>query len=220
MGQSRGFTYQYNNRLQRWQNPVNGQMVSEANVIAEMRRHQNATYTALDALTDSLYNGNINIAQWQAGVAQELKDAHLAQAMFGVGGKHNMTFVEYGRVGGTLRDEYRYLARFADDIAAGRQSRAQALARIKQYGNATQQSYWREWSLKEDYIWWRRNASESCGDCVDLESNNPYTASSLPTYPGAGSTRCRGNCKCTLHTERQPIEPVPQDDEVYDNAIR
>jgi hypothetical protein len=219
MGRTRGFGYQYNDRLQRWQNVSNGQMVSEANVIAEMRRHQDATYTALDALTEQLYNGQINVAQWQVGVAQELKDAHLAQAMLGVGGKANMTSVEYGRVGGVLRDEYRYLARFADDIAAGRQSRAQAMARIKQYGNASQQAYWREWSLKEPYIWWQRNAGESCSDCVDIEANNPYTGDTLPTVPGAGTTKCRGNCKCTLHTEQQPIAPLPPNVEEYD-AIR
>lgn len=172
------FNFQYDNRANRWRNPVNGQFVSENTVIAEMRRHQEATYTALDNLTKDLYAGRVNIQQWQTSVALELKDAHLAQAMFGAGGRANMDASKWGRVGGTLADEYRYLTNFANQIANGDISEKQALARIKQYGNATQQSYYREYA--------------NAGD-VPIDGSNP-----LDTVPGAGATRCRGNCKCSL----------------------
>lgn len=193
------FSYQYNNNANRWTNPVNGQFVAQAEVISEMRNHQTATYTALDNLTTSLYAGNITTAQWQVGVAQQLKDAHLAQAMYGAGGRANMTATKWGRVGGTLANEYSFLTNFANDIANGTVSEAQALARIKQYGNATQQSYWREFSANSpDLLYWLLSAVRNCPDCIDLAGNSPYTSDTIPTYPGAGVTRCRGNCKCTL----------------------
>lgn len=183
----------------RWRNRASGRFVSNQAVTNEMRRHVAATFDTLDNLTNALYDGNITVMQWQTAVASELKDAHLAQAMFAKGGRANMRPADFGRVGGVLRDEFRFLDGFAQDIADGRQSRAQALARIKQYGKATQQSYWREWALDtEGEIYWRLHPAEHCQDCIDLANNSPYTADTLPTYPGAGETQCRGNCNCTL----------------------
>jgi len=194
--------YVYNNRLLRWQEVATGRMVGEATVINQMRRHVAATFDTLDELTVRLYAGELTVQQWQTAVAAELKDAHVAQAMFARGGKVNMGATEYGRVGGTLADEYGYLSRFADDIAAGRQSLARARARVKQYGRATQQSYWREWALvSPGKVYWRLNPAEHCEDCINLEAANPYTANTLPTYPGAGATACRGNCNCHLERE-------------------
>lgn len=197
------FPYRYNNTYGRWETP-NGQFLSNDAVIAEMRVHQEASINRLKLYTERLYANQMSLQQWQLAVASELKDSHLAQAMFAVGGKQNMTQANYGRVGGTLADEYRYLANFAQDIANGKQSEAQALARITQYGQSTQQSYHREYvdaTPDNVLIYWRLNPADHCNDCVSLASGSPYKPSELPTVPGAGATQCRGNCKCEL--ERQ-----------------
>jgi hypothetical protein len=198
-------TYGYNNTAQRWYNTSNGRFVAEQTVTDEMRVHQTAPHNVLDNLTTQLYRGQITLEQWQIGVAYELKDAHLAQAMYAVGGKNNMTQANYGRVGGTLADEYRYLANFANDIASGNVSEAQALARIKQYGNATQASYWREYrNATKELIHWNLNPAEHCGDCLTLAGGSPYKPNELSQVPGDGATQCRGNCRCTLSREAVP----------------
>lgn len=197
------FPYRYNNTYGKWETPT-GQFISNDAVIAEMRVHQEVTVQAIQDYTNQLYSGAINVSQWQVAVASELKDSHLAQAMFAVGGKGNMTQANYGRVGGTLADEYRYLSNFASDIVAGRVSEAQAVARVAQYGQATQQSYHREFvEATPDgmVIYWNLNPADHCGDCVSLASGSPYSPGDLPTVPGAGATECRGNCKCELHRE-------------------
>lgn len=184
----------------RWVNAATGRFVSTVEVTNELRRHVAATFNTLDGLTNQLYNGGLTMEQWQVAVASELKDAHLAQSMFSRGGKHNMSAVEYGRVGGTLADEYRYLSAFADDIAAGKVSQAQALARIKQYGKAAQQSYWREYDLAtpdDEVIWWVLHPAEHCDGCLTLAFGSPYESGELHTHPGAGDTECKGNCNCT-----------------------
>jgi hypothetical protein len=191
----------YNNTAQRWYNTRNGQFVAQQAVTDEMRVHQQATYTVLNNLTSQLYAGQVSLEQWQIGVAAELKDAHLAQALYAIGGKNNATPANYGRVGGTLADEYRYLNGFAIDIANGGVSEAQALARIQQYGNATQQSYWREYKLLSEVIYWNLNPAEHCADCLDLAGRSPYQPQDLSQVPGDGNTTCRGNCKCTLSRE-------------------
>lgn len=201
--------YGYNNTAQRWYATNTGRFVSEQAVTDEMRVHQTATYNTLDGLTRQLYSGGITLEQWQIGVAAELKDAHLAQALYAIGGKNNATQANYGRVGGTLADEYRYLANFAADISAGRVSEAQALARIRQYGNATQASYWREYKLVSEIIHWNLNPAEHCGDCLDLAGGSPYKPNELSQVPGDGATQCRGNCRCTLSREAAPQPSTP-----------
>lgn len=205
-------TYGYNNTAQRWYNTGNGRFVSEQAVTDEMRRHQTATYDTLDRVTRQLYSGSITLEQWQTAVAYELKDAHLAQALYAIGGKNNATQANYGRVGGTLADEYRYLANFANDIAAGRVSEAQALARIHQYGNATQQSYWKEYKLLSELIYWRLgNTEKHCGICPSLASGSPYKPNELNQVPGDGNTPCRGHCDCSLSREQQPQPTLPNE---------
>jgi hypothetical protein len=134
--------YNYDNSAQRWRNSSDGRFVSHSSVVDEMRVHQQATYAALEGATRQLYAGRINVAQWQLITAQEIKDAHLAQGIFGAGGRANMDFAAWGRVGQTLREQCGFLDNFARQIAAGHITEAQALARMKMYGNATQQSYY------------------------------------------------------------------------------
>ena len=207
--------YAYNNTAQRWFDTASGKFVSESAVVDEMRLHQQATYNVLDNATRQLYAGQLSLEQWQLVVAAELKDAHLAQAMFAVGGKRNMTAENWGRVGGVLADEYRYLSQFAIDIQNG-YSEAQALARIKQYGNATQASYWREYKLvTKTQIWWTLGTTEKhCGECPKLAAASPYKPDELNQVPGDGNTPCRGNCDCTLSRAEfmQPVatEPRPE----------
>jgi hypothetical protein len=198
--------YAYNNTAQRWFDPVTGRFVSEQAVTDEMRLHQQATYNMLQNVTTQLYAGSLSIEQWQLAVAAELKDAHLAQAMFAVGGKRNMTQANYGRVGGTLADEYRYLAKFASEIAAGTVSEAQALARVNMYGNGTQQSYWREYKLAtKGQLWWTLGTTERhCGKCPELAAASPHNPNELNQVPGDGQTPCLSNCDCTLSREEIP----------------
>jgi hypothetical protein len=197
--------FAYNSGAQRWVNVGTRRFIPESRVIGEMRRHQAATFNTLQRLSEQLYSGSISIGQWQLGVASELKDAHLAQSMFAVGGRENMTQANFGRVGGTLANEYTFLNQFAQDIEAGKVSKAQAQARIRQYGKATQQSYWREFSAaSKNLLDWVLSIVDNCRatagalGCVELSQGGPYTARSLPTVPGAGATTCRGNCSCSI----------------------
>ena len=189
----------------RWLNRNTGQAVPDLTVTNEMRLHTASTFDPLTSLTLSLFSGAINIQQWQVASAAVLKDVHLAQAMYGAGGRANMGAAGFARVRNTLQAEYGFLSQFADEIAAGNISEAQALARIRQFGKATQQSYWNEFAAQSTgLIDWFLHPAEHCEatpgffGCVDLAAGSPYTAETLPTTPGAGGTTCRGNCNCTL----------------------
>jgi hypothetical protein len=192
--------FAYDGESNQWINISTGAVVAASVVTNQMRIHTAATFEPLEDITNQLYDGEISLEQWQLVVASELSDAHLAQAAYGAGGMDNLDSEGQEQVSDTLRAEYAFLSAFALAIANGEQSRAKALARIRQYGRATQQSYWKEFSRRDRdrLINWTLHPAEHCPDCIDIEAGNPYTAETLPTVPGAGDTRCRGNCNCTL----------------------
>jgi len=200
--------YVYSNRSQRWRNQENGQFVSETVVFTEMQRVRDATVPELQDLTRRLYAGQISLPQWQTATAQVLADAHIAQSMFAVGGRANMTQANWGRVGGVLQGQYRFLAEFAQAIANGEKSEAQALDQIAQYGRNTQQAFYREYAYAtpdNQVIDWVLGVADHCRPsagkygCVELAAGSPYTADTLPTVPGAAATTCHGKCNCTIH---------------------
>lgn len=171
--------YGFDERAGRWRDLRRGTFVSEETVRAEVARLAEAAQETQRTLTRQLYNGDISLAQWQRGVAAEQKDARLAQSMFARGGRDNMTPREWGRVGRQLRDDYGYLSGFAQDIADGKVSEAEALRRIGMYGNATGSSYWQEWIRQQEGEGW---------------NNLP----ALTQVPRDGKTDCLTNCKCDL----------------------
>lgn len=190
----------FNGARQLWQS-LTGQTVPSAEVLATIDAYGSEANATLEGLTRQLYAGEISLSDWQRAVAEELKDAHLNVSMLARGGADNMGSAEYGRVGGTLKDEYRWLDRFANQIADGEVSEAQAQARIQQYGNATKQSYYREFDRATppgEVLDWVLHPGENCPDCVEMANNSPYQPGELRIYPGSGHTRCRGRCKCSL----------------------
>lgn len=194
-------TYNFDNRAQRWRDSATGRFVSIGAVNAEMFRHSDATHSTLESLTRQLYAGDISLAKWQVAVASELKDAHLAQAMFAVGGRANMGQAEFGRVGQTLREQYAFLNDFAKQIANGEVSERMAIARIEHFGSSATQSYWNEYADKSTgLIDWLLGAvdEQNCDLCPRFAANSPYTKDTLPARPADGSTPCKGRCRCTL----------------------
>lgn len=192
--------YVYDNKTHQYISLQSGRPLTVDDVIDEMRLHQEAARDLLTALTQQLYAGQLTIEQWQIAVASLLKDMHLAQAVFGAGGKANVTPATMAHVTETLKEQSTFLRDFALAILAGL-SLAMALNRVLMYGSATQQSFW--WAFansrgKRAQINWTLGIAEHCPDCVALAANSPYTPETLPTYPGAGATECLTNCKCRL----------------------
>ncbi len=52
----------------------------------------------------------------------------------------------------------------------------------------------------DDEIDWVLGEPETghCEDCPDIAAGNPYTAETLPSYPGDNSTSCLFQCRCSL----------------------
>ncbi len=197
----------YENSTERWRDTSTGRFIPQATVADEMFRHSDATHSTLEALTRQLYAGDIQLAQWQVAIASELKNAHLAQAMFAAGGRANMGFAEFGRVGQTLREQYAYLDKFAQEIANGTVSEAMALSRVSHYGDSAKQSYWGEYAERSSGLLdWILGAYDerNCNLCPQYAADSPFTKETLPAFPADGTTPCKGRCRCRL--SRRGIE--------------
>lgn len=171
-------SFVFNIAAGRWTS--SGRFVAESAVVSEMERVVGSSRETMRVLTKQLYSGQIELSQWQTASALELRDAHSAFAMLGAGGRSAMQPANWGKLGSVLKGQYGHLGNFAEQIAAGGVSEAQALARINQYGQAVQSSYWRETAKARTKGLKLRGLPK------------------LNQAPRDGKTRCKGNCKCQL----------------------
>ena len=114
-------------------------------------------------------------------------------------------------MGGKLQADYRRLLNFADAIANGEITIAQALNRANMYAGNARTQYWDAWRSRNRAgvgrtLIEKRNlgAAEHCGDCTTLHARGWQMAGTLPT-PGDGSTECLSNCKCTLEVREVDV---------------
>jgi hypothetical protein len=102
-----------------------------------------------------------------------IRELHASVSAIAKGGWDNMSSVDWGRLGTPLREQYKYLHKFANDISASRDtiSLAKIKARARLYGLA------------------------SSGTAALVEAG-PIFEYLLPYMPRDGSTECLVGCKC------------------------
>ena len=157
----------------RYRDTSTGRFASHATILDGRDRFADTKALEVDRLTRRVTQGNIALNAWEQGMRDNIKDAYIAEYMLGKGGVNNMTQRDWGIIGRGLRDQYQYLRGFTNDLASGRISERQALARAQMYPNGAIKMF-------------ERGRSEAMG------------MPPLPQYPGDGQTRCLTNCRCHL----------------------
>ncbi len=145
--------------------------------LTDIRRYSNAlrrmSEQRMEDITRQLVDGQIDLATWQASMKAELRRANLEQFVVGKGGDRDLIDRrDYLDLGPELKRQYRYLSRFAAQLARKAEagdSLEFAVARAKLYAKSTQASMWRS--------------------AVPVR---------LPQVPRDGKTACRTNCKCRI----------------------
>lgn len=180
-----------------------GKMVSAKDITSLARNMADAQSDRLALLARDAVEGKLSPAMFEAAVRSELRNAYSANAALGRGGFQRMTAVEYGRNGATLRDEYQYLRGFAQDIADGKLTVAQAEARARLYGGKAYSRYTDEdarlrresGEFTEEKWGPTRGDDQVCGDCSGFAAMGWQPLGTFPS-PGDGSTACLGACRC------------------------
>lgn len=184
-----------------------GALVSADTIRGLVRDLHDASAERFALLAQDAVAGLILPADFQEAMTRELRHLYNASSALAVGGYNNMTSVEYGRNGQILRGEYQALAGFAQDIADGKLTPAQAAARAKLYAGKAYSRFWAEHSLQQANSGatteqWITAADERVctgGErlgCNELGALGPQPIGTLPN-PGDGSTECLGACRCS-----------------------
>lgn len=136
----------------------------------------------------------------QRFLMQEVKLGYIQTYVAGRGGRALMTPRDWGIVGRVIRDKYDFVQNFMRDIAGGRISEAELLARWDLYFENMVQGYWKgdqEAQIRAGKREMRRtlNSSVPCKDCPRYSGFWAAIGElPLPTE----QCECRARCLCTV----------------------
>lgn len=125
-------------------------------------------------LTGRLASRELGVGEWEIEMRRIVKDAFGSAYLLSRGGRNAMTQTDWGRVGGLVARQYRYLNQYAQEIAGAGVTRNRALSRSQLYVQAATQSY-------------MRGLLATFTDLPRLER-----------VPGDGGSQCLTNCRCVL----------------------
>lgn len=162
--------YIYDTERNRYINADNNRPISWARIERESERFETAQKVTVRQLSEQLANNQLTLEQWHNEMRAVVKRNYIAQYLLGRGGRDAMTQSDWGRVGGLLSNQFRYLSNFAREISLGLLSEEQIGARAELYIDSASQSFER-----------------AKGAARGLE---------LPAWPGDGTSECMANCKC------------------------
>jgi hypothetical protein len=200
--------YSWEPSAARFRSSATGKFVARRTILDLMERQINSSEQRLTDLTTALHEGRISPAIWQEQMRTELRRLHTTNAALGAGGFDRMTFKEFGRTGGLLRNDYQRMTNLANDIVAGKASLPQALQRVRGYvGNARVNFFEAERDAlratgRQHEERRRLGASEHCIDCVHYAALGFQPLGTLPV-PGQASV-CGTHCRCNM--ERREVE--------------
>lgn len=190
-----------NERVGRYRDTATGRFVSQAVVREELDRTlDRASSEIAGALAEALRNRQISVADWEVRMMQHIKDVHLNAIALERGGWANMTAQDYGRAGGVIARQYKYLHNFAGEIVSGKQKLDGSLVvRAKMYTQAGRTTYHRsrQASVADTEITHVRstlNPADHCDECVELDGR--WFRIGDPRYKLPGQRICRTNCHC------------------------
>ena len=217
---------------QRYRDLATGRFLSNTDVIGIVNDIvDKTTDNPVTTINTMLADGRLNVANWKTGFARQIKNAYIQQAELAAGGRAGMTPQMWGSVGGSVREQYRYLDKFAKQIEGKQLSPVQIEARTKMYINSSRESYWRIKDMKAqgagmtEERWIDEGDSDVCGPCSDAGAMGWQPIGTF-AQPGSGRvmnrprTNCQGltNCRCRKEyrkgaEQEEPgteTEPVPE----------
>ena len=121
-----------------------GRIVAARDIVQQLRTLTERSGRLFANLAEDAFTGRITAADFQRALMGELRALYNANSALAVGGWQRMGPAEWGRNGGLLREEYRHLAAFAQELAEGKLSLAEARARAALYADNAYARYWQE----------------------------------------------------------------------------
>lgn len=154
-----------------------------------------------EQLAADLRAGRISLERWRVEMRTLVRDVQLYSAAAAKGGWGELTQADYGRIGARVREQYRRLERFAQQIA----NRTQPLdgrftQRGRLYAAAARSTYHavergmmivRGFDQEANIL----TQAEHCPGCLKETARGPVP---IGTLVPVGERQCLVNCKCRI----------------------
>ena len=193
--------YEWSPGSQRYVNAVTKRFVKREQVRQALDIALDRSRNEVARLSRELVAGRINLADWQKAVAQEVKSMHMASGALAAGGWAQMTPQMTGRIGRIIRDEYAYLANFAQQIKSGQQRLDGSLVtRANLYAQAPRGTYHaiEQRGMMEQGKTECRNVlgpADHCEGCLTETAKGWVPIGALVPI---GDRLCLANCRCSV----------------------
>lgn len=196
---------------QRYRWPNTGRLVPYVRVKGLVERRQADARKDMAAHTKALLDGRMTPDAWRDAMRGTIRSVHVQLRVVGAGGPDQMTPREYGRLGASLKREYKYLDAFARDIAAGNLSNAEIALRASMYGGASVLGEYekaRHFAHKGAAYDEKRRVpmgdERVCATCV-REAARGWVPIDEPGFV-LGATECKTGDRCGFEYRRRPAE--------------
>lgn len=152
-----------------------------------------------------LQAGAINLPEWQLRTEAQIRLIHTMSAAIAAGGWAQATAADWSRAATRIKQQYKFLARFAKQIENGLPLDGRFLARAISYASAgpgTYEAVLRRIDLASGLVLAERRITHSmnpCTPCYDYEAVGWVDPGILPET--GESCDCHSRCKCSW--ERQ-----------------
>jgi hypothetical protein len=194
--------FKWDGQTQRYRNKTTGRFVRTDTILNLIENNiESKTNRMLESFNE-LSQGKITLAEYQRENIETIKYLHVQQYLVAKGGFRTTTPEDYLAIARELKDiHYPAFRKFTQDLQQGKLTEAQARARIRGYGKAseTMADFGQKSSAKQNgFTWGRRylGAVEHCEDCPIYAAMGAVPIDNL-ILPGR-QCACRFNCKCTV----------------------
>ena len=152
-------------------------------------------------LAQRLVNGEIALADWQVQSAALLKSLHVAMGLAANGGLAATSASDLGYLANKIKEQYKYLNRFAQEIRSGVQkldgtliSRAEMYTQAGRgiYENVVGRAAEDAGATEERSV---LGPADHCSSCVSQAAKGWQPINSLIPI---GQRKCLANCRCTM----------------------
>jgi hypothetical protein len=202
-----GTGYGYNEATHQYYSLTSGRFVSRETLAEGLQSMMDTSAVNMNALTQSLIDNQITLANWQTGMMTEIKNTNVASAALANGGWANMTQSDWGATGQLIREQYDYLRGYAKDIANGTQALdGRALVRSDLYADAANSTFWemdKRSHLLDGYDIARRvlevKDDGNCDGCIEAAAEGWLPIDEVLPI---GDAECMTRCRCSIEYRR------------------
>lgn len=178
-----------------------GRFVAKAEILRLVDGEAARLEVRLQGHARLLTSNRITVSEFQTRMAEDIKLSHLRMASFGAGGEKQLTPRQFGLVGAELKKQYKFLGNFGQDIAAGRLSEKQILARAKLYGRSPAISFYnseRVARVENGFNQAKRLLDPQAAHCAECITYATGWTDAREVVPPGTNCSCGGRCKCRL----------------------